>query len=82
MIRNWVGQTTQEDFYDLCDRYGILVWDDYWLDDTTRPIPAALFLANAREKLLRFRNHPCIAVWCERNEFPGWTRRLQSPCAP
>jgi hypothetical protein len=70
MIRNWVGQTTQEDFYALCDKYGILVWDDYWLDDTTRPIPGQMFLANAREKLLRYRIHPCIAVWCGRNEFP------------
>ena len=27
-----------------------------------------LYLANVREKLVRFRNHPSIALWCARNE--------------
>jgi hypothetical protein len=71
MLRNWCGQTTQEDFYALCDKYGILVWNDFWLDDTVNyPIDAETFLANERETLLRYRQHPCIALWCERNEFP------------
>ncbi|WP_433985216.1 hypothetical protein RBB78_06505 [Tunturiibacter empetritectus] len=30
MIRNWVGQSTSEDFYELCDKYGILVWDEFF----------------------------------------------------
>lgn len=71
MIRNWVGQSTQEDFYAACDKYGILVWDDFWLanpSDGPPPVDEALFLANAREKILRYRNHPSIAVWCGRNE--------------
>jgi hypothetical protein len=71
MIRNWVGQCTEEDFYDLCDKYGIMVWDDFWLaNPADGPIPNdnALFMRNAREKVLRYRNHPSIAVWCGRNE--------------
>ena len=71
MVRNWVGQSTQEDFYAACDKYGILVWDDFWLAnpaDGPDPDDDALFLANAKEKLLRFRNHPSIALWCGRNE--------------
>ncbi len=32
------------------------------------PDDAALFLANAKDTILRFRNHPSIAVWCGRNE--------------
>lgn len=74
MIRNWVGQSTQENLYAACDKYGILVWDDFWLanpSDGPEPLENALFLANAREKVLRFRNHPSIALWCGRNEgFP------------
>jgi hypothetical protein len=74
MIRNWIGMSTEEDFYDLCDKYGILVWDDFWLAnpyDGPDPLNDALFLANAREKIVRFRNHPSICVWCGRNEgFP------------
>ena len=70
-IRNWVGQSTQEDFYAACDKYGMMIWDDFWLAnpvDGPVPVDNDLFLANAREKILRYRNHPSIAVWCGRNE--------------
>jgi len=74
MIRNWVGQSTDEDFYELCDRYGILVWDEFFQPNPgDGPDPGDLdtYLANVRDKLLRFRNHPSIALWCARNEgFP------------
>lgn len=71
MIRNWVGQSTSEDLYELCDKYGILLWDEFFephpLDG---PIPqnVEIYLANVRDKILRFRSHPCIALWCARNE--------------
>ncbi len=71
IIRNWVGQSTSEEFYDLCDKYGILVWDEFFQPnpaDGPDPDDAALYLDNVREKILRFRNHPCIALWCARNE--------------
>jgi hypothetical protein len=70
-IRNWVGQSSSEDFYDLCDRYGLLLWDEFPQpnpDDGPNPIDLDTYLANARDKILRFRNHPCIAIWCGRNE--------------
>lgn len=71
MIRNWVGQSTSEDFYSLCDKYGILVWDEFFQpnpSDGPDPTNTDLYLANVQEKILRFRNHPCIALWCGRNE--------------
>ncbi len=71
IIRNWVGQSTSEEFYDLCDKYGILVWDEFFQPnpaDGPNPDDTALYLANVREKILRFRNHPSIALWCARNE--------------
>jgi beta-mannosidase len=75
MIRNWVGQSTSEDFYDLCDRYGIMVWDEFFqanASDGPNPNDVGLYLANVREKVLRFRNHPSIVIWCGRNEsFPA-----------
>ena len=71
MIRNWTGQTSQENFYALADEYGLLVWDDFWLannSDGPDPLDTELFLSNARDKIKRFRIHPCIALWCCRNE--------------
>ena len=80
MIRNWVGQSTGEDFYDLCDRHGIMVWDEFFepnpsdsgrtsRNDGSEDVhDVPLYLANVREKVLRFRNHPSIVLWCGRNE--------------
>ena len=71
MIRNWVGQSTSQELYDLCDQYGILLWDEFFEPHPADgPIPqdVELYLANVRDKILRFRNHPCIALWCARNE--------------
>ncbi|HJQ30774.1 MAG TPA: LamG-like jellyroll fold domain-containing protein [Pyrinomonadaceae bacterium] len=71
MIRNWMGQSYSEAFFDLADEYGLLVWNDFWLstqDWNLEPTDTALFLANAREVITRFRNHPSVAIWCGRNE--------------
>jgi hypothetical protein len=71
MIRNWVGQSTSEELYDLCDRYGIMLWDEFFQpnpSDGPNPADIPTYMANARDKILRFRNHPSIAVWCGRNE--------------
>lgn len=74
IIRNWVGQSTGEDFYDMCDKYGIMLWDEFFQpnpSDGPNPTDMDTYVANVREKILRFRNHPSIAVWCARNEgFP------------
>ena len=71
LIRNWVGQSTGEDFYELCDKYGILVWDEFFQpnpNDGPDPTDIPTYIANVRDKILRFRNHPSIMLWCARNE--------------
>jgi hypothetical protein len=71
MIRNWVGQTGDEAFYDACDRFGIVVWQDFWLAnpwDGPDPDDSAMFLANARDYVLRMRHHPSIGLYVGRNE--------------
>src|SRR3984885_14875391 len=71
IIRNWVGQNTEQTFYDLADEYGLMVWNDFWESTQNYNVEAqdpALFLGNARDTILRFRNHPSIVVWCGRNE--------------
>jgi hypothetical protein len=71
IIRNWVGQNTEETFYELADEYGLMVWNDFWESTQNYNVEAedpALFLRNARDTILRYRNHPSIVVWCGRNE--------------
>jgi hypothetical protein len=71
MIRNWMGQDTEESFYTLADKYGLMVWNDFWESTQNYNVEAQdphLFLENARDTILRFRHHPSIVVWCGRNE--------------
>jgi hypothetical protein len=71
IIRNWMGQSTEESFYALADKYGLMVWNDFWDSTENYNLEAqdpALFLRNARDAILRFRHHPSIVVWCGRNE--------------
>ncbi|MGA9118030.1 MAG: discoidin domain-containing protein, partial [Bacteroidota bacterium] len=71
MIRNWVGQTGDDEFYEACDRYGIMVWQDFWLAnpvDGPNPDDNAMFMHNADDFVRRIRNHPSLALYCGRNE--------------
>ena len=71
MIRNWVGMTGDKEFYEACDRYGLMVWQDFWLAnpaDGPDPDNEAMFMDNARDFVLKIRNHPCIGIYCGRNE--------------
>ena len=65
MIRAWMGNFLNPDFFDCCDEYGVLVFSDLWgghPDDKVR------YCEIARENIIRFRNHPSIALWCASNE--------------
>lgn len=71
IIRNWMGQDTEETFFDLADEYGLLILNDFWdstQDFQMEPQDVPLFLANAADVIRRYRNHPSIAVWFGRNE--------------
>jgi hypothetical protein len=72
MIRNWVGQIPDDAFYEACDKHGLVVWQDFWLANPwDGPIPDdnALFLANARDLILRIRKHASIGLYVGRNEW-------------
>ena len=69
IIRNWMGMTPDEAFYDACDKNGIMVWDEFWLNSSGGlPADQAIFGANVVEKIKQFRNHACVALWCAENE--------------
>jgi beta-mannosidase len=77
MLRVWGGGFYENDvFYDLCDEYGILVWQDFMFACAMYPGDDA-FMENVRmeavDNVARLSNHPCIALWCGNNEIDeGW----------
>jgi len=62
IIRNWLGQDTEEVFYDLADEYGLLILNDFWESTQNFQVEAEdpqLFLANARDVIRRGSSSPC-----------------------
>ena len=72
MLRVWGGGFYEsDDFYDICDSLGILVWQDFtygcsYYPDTGAYAEAAKLEAEAAVK--RLRHHACLALWCGNNE--------------
>ncbi|MEY3398743.1 MAG: exo-beta-D-glucosaminidase, partial [Bacteroidota bacterium] len=79
MIRVWGGGVYEsEEFYDECDRLGLMVWQDFMFACSMYPGDDA-FISNvaeeASQQVLRLRHHPSIALWCGNNEnAEGWER--------
>lgn len=72
LVRVWGGGIYEsEDFYDLCDELGLLVWQDYMFACTLYPADDA-FLASSQEEVVyqtkRLRHRACLALWCGNNE--------------
>lgn len=73
MLRVWGGGIYENDlFYDLCDKYGIMVWQDFMFACSMYPGNDE-FLESVRQEatdnITRLRNHPCLALWCGNNEI-------------
>lgn len=70
LIRLWGGGITESDyFYQLCDTYGFLVWNEFWVTaDTRMPVDTSLYFQNVASAIKRLRNHPSIAYYVGANE--------------
>jgi beta-mannosidase len=74
MLRVWGGGYYESDaFYDLCDKYGILVWQDFGFACAPYPFYDSEFLINVeaevRDNIRRLRHHASLALWCGNNEI-------------
>lgn len=83
MLRVWGGGFYEEDvFYDLCDEYGIMVWQDFMFACSMYPGDEA-FLNSVRHEAIdnvkRLRNHPSIVLWCGNNEIDSaWAHYIEN----
>ncbi len=86
MLRVWGGGIyPSDDFFNICDSLGILVWQDFMYAGTMYPYDET-FLENARieaeEQVRRLASHPSLALWCGGNEISegyynwGWQQSL------
>ncbi len=77
LLRVWGGGYIERtEFYDLCDRLGILVWQEFMQSSSgiqNAPPEDKEYLdyieGQARAIVPTRRNHPCLAVWCGGNEL-------------
>jgi beta-mannosidase len=78
ILRVWGGGFYEDErFYDLCDRYGILVWQEFIFSCSIYPLDDPAFLENVRaevvENVRRLRHRASLALWCGNNEMEwGW----------
>lgn len=78
LVRIWGGGVTPcDEFFEAADRYGLLVWSDFWITGDTQgefkgssdwPFEASVFIKNVKSTILRIRNHPSLLVWTGGNE--------------
>jgi len=78
LVRIWGGGLGEtDDFYELADRYGMLVWQDFWITGDTNggfkgsadwPLQSSVFIDNVVSTIYRIRNHPSLLVWTGGNE--------------
>jgi beta-galactosidase/beta-glucuronidase len=78
LIRIWGGGVTPPDyFFDAADKYGLLVWSDFWITGDTQgefkgspdwPLDGLIFKKNVASTIYRIRNHPSLLVWTGGNE--------------
>jgi beta-mannosidase len=86
MVRHWGGGYYETDeFYDLCDELGIMVWQDFMFGNDWQPgyYPWKLNVAaEADYQVRRLRDHPSIVIWCGNNETEAafhWKDRDRLP---
>ena len=84
MVRLWGGGYYFPDsFYEMADRLGLMVWQDFMFGGAIPPDDVA-FVQNTRqeaiEQVKRLRDHPSIVLWCGNNEvqtgWESWSDRL------
>ncbi|HEY3389122.1 MAG TPA: beta galactosidase jelly roll domain-containing protein [Prolixibacteraceae bacterium] len=83
LVRIWGGGITPPDaFFDSADRYGLMVWSDFWVTGDTHgefkgstdwPLEPDVFVNNVISTIYRVRNHPSLLLWTGGNE--GHIRR-------
>lgn len=76
-LRVWGGGIYPDDyFYDLCDRYGIIIWQDFMFACSVYRLDEEFknnIIKEAEDNIGRIWHHACLGLWCGNNEIEtGW----------
>jgi beta-mannosidase len=73
MLRVWGGGYYPDDcFYDFCDKYGIIAWQDFMIGCANVRLSAGFretIKAEFIDVLKRIRHHACLGLLCGNNEM-------------
>lgn len=86
ILRCWGGAViNKDDFYELCDQLGILVWQEFPLACNNYKGTRGYLKVLEQEAtaiIKRLRQHPCLALWCGGNElFNNWSKMTDQSLA-
>ncbi len=86
MIRLWGGGVyANEALLDACDKYGIMLWQDFAFACAMYPGDTSFFenvKEEVKEQTIHLRNHACLALYCGNNEIDeawhnwGWQKQF------
>lgn len=74
LLRVWGGGLYEsDDFYDLCDERGVLVWQEFIFACGKYPATDEGFFNNVKKEAVynirRLASHPSLVIWCGNNEM-------------
>lgn len=85
IIRVWGGGYYPENyFYEICDQYGLIVWQDFMFAYSAYELSEEFEEAvkqEVRDNIRRLRNHASLGIWCGNKEIEeawerwGWPKR-------
>ncbi len=84
-IRVWGGANyPEDDFYDLCDEYGLVIWHDHMMACGVYELSPSFrenIVAEIIDNVKRVRHHASLGLWCGNNEQEeawcswGWSEK-------
>lgn len=87
VVRCWGGNVYESDeFYTLCDKHGIMVWQDFAMGCAVYPQEQKFYDMLEEEVVFiikKLRNHPSIVLWAGDNEgdyaYMSWGGMTRNP---
>ena len=86
MLRVWGGGVYESpEFYDYCDRHGIMIWQDFMTGCAFYPMDEEFmgrFRTEVEQIVLELRQHPALILWAGDNEVDQFAAHMHDGRKP